>query len=59
MLQLSIGPLPAPPVVILNGFPSARRVTVNHRLHDRWRVEGGGLVIELTEPGEAEIIVWR
>lgn len=22
-------------------------------------VEGGGLVIELTEPGEAEIIVWR
>ncbi len=58
-LQLSIGPLPAPPVVILNGFPSARRVTVNHHPHDRWRVEGGGVVIELTEPGEAEVIVWR
>jgi len=59
VLQLSIGPLPAPPVVVLNDFPSARRVTVDHSPHDRWRVEGGGLVIELTEPGKAEIIVWR
>jgi alpha-D-xyloside xylohydrolase len=59
VLQLSVGPLPAAPVVILNDFPSARRVTVNHYPHDRWRVEGGGVVVELTEPGKAEIIVWR
>jgi len=58
-LQLSIGALPAPPVVILNDFPSARRVSVNHRPHERWRAEGGGLVVELIEPGGAEIIVWR
>jgi len=56
---LSIGALPAPPVVILNDFPSARRVSVNHRPHERWRAEGGGLVVELIEPGGAEIIVWR
>ena len=58
-LRLTIGPLSAPPVVVLNDFPSVQRVTVNRRSHDRWRAEGGGLVIELTEPGEAEIIVWR
>ncbi len=58
-LQLSIGPLPSPPVVVLNDFRAVRRVTVNQHPHERWRVEGGGLVIELTEPGEAEIIVWR
>jgi hypothetical protein len=46
-------------VLVLNHFPSARRVTVNHRPHDRWRTEGGGLVIELIQPGEAEIAVWR
>jgi len=46
-------------VVILNHFLSARRVTVNHAPHDRWRAEGGGLVIELPEAGEAEIAVWR
>jgi hypothetical protein len=45
--------------VILNHLLSARRVTVNHHPHDRWRAEGGGLVIELLEPGEAEIAVWR
>ncbi len=54
-----IGSLSPPPVVVLNDFLSARRVTVNHYSHERWRVEGGGLVIELTEPGTAEIIVWR
>ena len=59
LTHLSIGPLPAPPVIILNDFPSVRQVTVNHHLHEQWRVEGGGLVIELKEPGEAEIIVWR
>jgi len=58
-LQLNIGALSVPPVVILNDFPSVRRVTVNHRPHEHWRTEGGGLVIELTEPGGAEIIVWR
>jgi alpha-D-xyloside xylohydrolase len=59
-LRLTImGTLPAPPVVILNHLLSARRVTVNHHPHDRWRAEGGGLVIELPEPGEAEITVWR
>jgi alpha-D-xyloside xylohydrolase len=58
-LQLNIGALSAPPVVILNDFPSVRRVTVNHRPHEQWRTEGGGLVIELTEPGGADIIVWR
>jgi len=58
-LQLSIGPLTTPPVVIVNNFPSARRVTVNHRPHDRWRTEGGGVVVELAEPGGAEIIIWR
>jgi alpha-D-xyloside xylohydrolase len=59
-LRLNIvGSLSAPPVVILNDFPSAQRVTVNHRPHDRWRVEGGGLVIELIEPDVSEIIVWR
>jgi len=58
-LQLRIGALSTPPVIILNGFPSARRVTVNHHPHERWRTEGGGLVIELTQPGEADIIVWR
>lgn len=59
-LRLNIvGSLSAPPVVILNGFPSAQRVTVNHRPHDRWRVEGGGLVIELADPDVSEIIVWR
>jgi alpha-D-xyloside xylohydrolase len=54
-----VGSLSAPPVVILNGFPSAQRVTVNHRPHDRWRTEGGGLVIELADPDVSEIIVWR
>jgi alpha-glucosidase (family GH31 glycosyl hydrolase) len=54
-----VGSLSAPPVVILNGFPSAQRVTVNHRPHDRWRMEGGGLVIELADPDVSEIIVWR
>jgi alpha-D-xyloside xylohydrolase len=59
-LRLTIvGALPAPPVVVLNGFPSARRVTVNHTPHDRWRTEGGGLIVELAEPGNAEITVWR
>jgi alpha-D-xyloside xylohydrolase len=59
-LRLTImGTLSAPPVVILNHLLSARRVTVNHHPHDRWRAEGGGLVIELPEPGEAEITVWR
>jgi alpha-D-xyloside xylohydrolase len=59
-LRLNIvGSLSAPPVVILNGFPSAQRVTVNHRPHDRWRAEGGGLVIELADPDVSEIIVWR
>ncbi len=58
-LRLSVGPLSTPPVVVLNDFLSARRVTVNHRPHDRWRAEGGGVVIELVEPGEAEIVVWR
>ena len=59
-LQLTIiGALPAPPVVILNGFPTARRVTVNHRSHDRWRSEEDRLIIELTEAGAAEVIVWR
>ena len=59
-LRLTIaGALSAPPVVILNHFLSARRVTVNHVPHDRWRAEGGGLVIELPDAGEAEIAVWR
>ena len=59
-LRLSVqGTLPAPPVVILNHLLGVRRVTVNHRSHDRWRAEGGGVVIELTEPGELEIAVWR
>lgn len=57
-LRLTVGALSAPPVVILNGFPSARRVSVNQRPHDRWRAEGG-VVIELAEPGAAEVIVWR
>ena len=60
VLQLSVaGLLPAPPIVILNGFPSAQRVTVNHRPHDRWRAEGGGLVIELTDFVAGEITAWR
>ena len=54
-----VGTLPAPPVVILNHFPTVRRVAVNHRLHDRWRAEGGGVVIELADGNPAEIIVWR
>jgi alpha-glucosidase (family GH31 glycosyl hydrolase) len=59
-LRLTItGTLAAPPIVILNDFPSVQRVTVNHRPHDLWRAEGGGLVIELTEPDVSEIIVWR
>jgi hypothetical protein len=59
-LQLSVaGRLPAPPIVILNDFPSAQRVTVNHRPHDGWRAEGGGLVIELTDFDAGEIIAWR
>jgi alpha-D-xyloside xylohydrolase len=59
-LRLNIvGALSAPPVVILNGFPSAQRVTVNHHPHDRWRTEGGGLVIELADRDVSEIIVWR
>jgi hypothetical protein len=59
-LRLTIaGSLPAPPVVMLNDFPSVQRVTVNHRPHDRWRAEGGGVVVELTEPGAAEVIAWR
>ena len=53
------GSLPAPPVLILNHILSARRVTVDHRPHDRWRSEGGGLVIELSEPGAAEVVVWH
>lgn len=58
-LRLTIaGELSAPPAVIVNGFPSARRVTVDHHPHDRWRAEGGGLVIELAEPGEVEAVVW-
>jgi len=59
VLQMVVGPLPVPPVIVLNGFPSVRHVTVNNRAHDRWRVEGGGAVIELTDPGRAEIMVWR
>jgi alpha-D-xyloside xylohydrolase len=59
-LRLTIaGVLSVPPTVILNDFPSARRVTLDHRLHDRWRAEGGGVVIELTKPGEAEVAIWR
>ncbi len=59
-LRLTIaGTLSPPPVVILNDFPSARRVTVNQRPHDHWRAEGGGVVVELTEPDVAEIVVWR
>lgn len=59
-LRLDILDAPSPPpVVILNHFPSARRVTVNHRPHDLWRTEGGGLVIELAEPGETRVTVWR
>ncbi|MDY6874995.1 MAG: glycoside hydrolase family 31 protein [Chloroflexota bacterium] len=59
MLRLTIGALPFPPMVVLNALPSAWCVSVNHRPHDRWRAEGGGLVIDLAEPGQAEIIVWR
>jgi hypothetical protein len=33
-------------------------VTVNHASHERWRAEGGGLVIELTERGDVEMAVW-
>ncbi|MCP4537833.1 MAG: glycoside hydrolase family 31 protein [Chloroflexi bacterium] len=59
-LRLTItGSLTAPPIVILNDFPSVQRVTVNHRPHDRWRAEGGGVVIELDEPNVTEIIAWR
>jgi alpha-D-xyloside xylohydrolase len=59
-LQLDIvGVTSPPPVVMLNHFPSVRRVTVNQRPHDLWRGEGGGLVIQLTEPGDAQIVVWR
>lgn len=59
-LRLTIaGTLSAPPVVVLNHWLSSRRVTVDHRPHDRWRAEGGGLVIELSEPGDFEIAVWR
>lgn len=58
-LRLTIaGALPAPPTVVLNDFPPARRVTVNHASHERWRAEGGGLVIELTERGDIEMAVW-
>jgi len=58
-LQLSIaGPLPSPSIVILNRWLSARRVTVDRRPYGHWRSEGGGLVIELTEPGASEITVW-
>jgi alpha-D-xyloside xylohydrolase len=59
-LNLSLeGELPAPPIVILNDFPTARRVSINNRAHDRWRAEGGGVVIELSETASQEIIVWR
>jgi alpha-D-xyloside xylohydrolase len=59
-LRLTItGSLSASPIVILNGFPSVQRVTVNRRPHDLWRAEGGGLVIELAEPDVDEIIAWR
>jgi hypothetical protein len=59
-LQVNIaGRLKRPPVVILNHFPTVRRVAVNHRLHDRWRAEGGGVVIELTAAGPTEITIWR
>jgi alpha-D-xyloside xylohydrolase len=59
-LRLTIvGSLPTPPTVVLNDFPSAGRVAVDHRPHDLWRAEGGGVVVELVEPGVAEIIVWR
>ncbi len=59
-LRLSIqGELSAPPIVVLNDFPSARRVTVNHRPHGRWRAEGGGLVIELTSADVTDVTVWR
>ena len=58
-LRLTIaGVLPAPPTVVVNGFSTARRVTVNHGLHSRWRAEGGGLVIELAERGNVEVAVW-
>jgi alpha-D-xyloside xylohydrolase len=59
VLRLTIaGALSAPSAVILNGIPSARRVTVDHHPHEHWRAEGGGLVIELAEPGGVEIVVW-
>jgi len=59
VLRLTIaGALSAPPAVILNGIPSARRVTVDHHPYEHWRAEGGGLVIELAEPGGVEIVVW-
>jgi hypothetical protein len=49
--------------VILNDFPSAQRVAVSHRTYDRWRAEGGGLVIDLADGvaagGVSEMIVWR
>ena len=54
-----IGEFPAPPVVVLNDFPTPRRVTVNHRAHDDWRSEQGKIIIDLAEPGAAEVIVWR
>ncbi len=59
LLQMVVGPLAVPPVIVLNDFPSVRHVTVNNRPHDGGRVEGGGVVIELPEPGKAEIMVWR
>jgi alpha-D-xyloside xylohydrolase len=54
-----IGEFSAPPVVVLNDFPTPRRVTVNHRAHDDWRSEQGKIIIDLAEPGAAEVIVWR
>ncbi|HDQ73208.1 MAG TPA: glycoside hydrolase family 31 protein [Chloroflexi bacterium] len=59
-LRITIaGPLKQAPVILLNGFPSVQRVTVNHRPYHQWRVEGGGVVIELADPDISEIIVWR
>ena len=57
------GAFAVPPVIILDDFPTARQVTVNHRTYDHWRVEGGGLVIALNENTRSdeamEIIAWR
>jgi len=52
------GALPVPPTVVLNDFPTARRLMVNHASHERWRAEGGGLVIELVERGDVDVDVW-